>query len=123
MRILRIIARMNVGGPALQVTALARHLDPTRFEQRLLVGSVGSGEADYVELRAPDVEVIRVPGLGRAPRAWDDARALAGIVAEIRRFRPDVVHTHTAKAGTIGRLAATGCRVPWRVHTFHGHLL
>ncbi len=123
IRVLRVIARMNVGGPALQVSALARHLDPARFEQRLLVGSVGPGEADYLDLRAPDVEVVRVPGLGRAPRVSDDARALAAILGEIRHFRPDVVHTHTAKAGVLGRSAAVAARAPWRVHTFHGHLL
>jgi glycosyltransferase involved in cell wall biosynthesis len=114
---------MNVGGPALQVTALARHLDPARFDQRLLVGSVGPGEADYLDLRAPDVEVVRVPGLGRAPSPTDDARALAALVAEIRRFRPHIIHTHTAKAGVLGRSAAVIGRVPLRVHTFHGHLL
>lgn len=123
IRVLRIIARMNVGGPALQVSALARHLDPARFDHRLLVGSVGPDEADYLDLRAPDVEVVRVPGLGRAPRAGDDLRALASITREIRRFRPDVVHTHTAKAGFLGRSAASASRVPFRVHTFHGHLL
>jgi glycosyltransferase involved in cell wall biosynthesis len=123
IRVLRIIARMNVGGPALQVSALARHLDPDRFEHRLLVGSVGPGEADYLDLRAPDVEVVRIEGLGRAPRPGDDARALAAIMRELRRFRPDVVHTHTAKAGVLGRSAAVAARVPFRVHTFHGHLL
>jgi glycosyltransferase involved in cell wall biosynthesis len=114
---------MNVGGPALQVTALAQHLDPGHFEQRLLVGSVGPDEADYLDLRAPDVEVVRIPGLGRAPKPMDDGRALAAIVAEIRRFRPHILHTHTAKAGVLGRTGAVIGRVPFRVHTFHGHLL
>jgi glycosyltransferase involved in cell wall biosynthesis len=122
-RVLRIIARMNIGGPALQVTALARHLDAAGFEQRLLVGSVGPDEAEYLDLRAPDVEVVRIPGLGRAPRPADDGRALAAIVAEVRRFRPHIVHTHTAKAGVLGRAGAVIGRAPLRVHTFHGHLL
>ena len=123
IRVLRIIARMNVGGPALQVTALARHLDRSRYEQRLLVGSVGPEEADYLTLRAPDIEVVAVPGLGRAPSPLDDARALAALVAEMRRFEPHIVHTHTAKAGVLGRAAAMLAGVPLRVHTFHGHLL
>jgi glycosyltransferase involved in cell wall biosynthesis len=114
---------MNVGGPALQVTALARHLDALGFEQRLLVGSVGRDEADYLELRAPDVEVVRIPGLGRSPSPAGDAKALGAIVAEIRRFRPEIVHTHTAKAGVLGRAGAILGRAPHRVHTFHGHLL
>lgn len=122
-RVLRIIARMNVGGPALQVVGLTRGLDTDEFESRLLVGSVDEGEADYLELRAPDVTVVRVEGLGRSVRAVGDLRALAQIVSEIRRFRPHIVHTHTAKAGALGRIAARACRVPYVVHTFHGHLL
>lgn len=123
LRVLRIIARMNVGGPALQVVGLTEGLGPPRFESRLLVGTVGPGEADYIDLRAPDLEAVRVPGLGRSPDPWGDATALRTLIREIRRFRPAIVHTHTAKAGVLGRLAARACRVPLTVHTFHGHLL
>jgi len=120
---MRIIARMNVGGPALQVTAQLRGLDPERFDQRLYSGDVDRDEADYLRLAAPDLTVHRVPGLGRSVRPGDDVRALAHLVREMRRFQPHIVHTHTAKAGTLGRVAATLARVPTRVHTFHGHLL
>jgi glycosyltransferase involved in cell wall biosynthesis len=123
LRILRLIARTNVGGPALQVATLTTGLDPARFEQRLLVGCVDEREADYLELRAPDVPFTRIPTLGRAVRPTDDLRAFREVVAQIREFRPQIVHTHTAKAGTLGRIAATRCRVPAVVHTFHGHLL
>ena len=123
IRVMRIIARMNVGGPALQVSALADGLDPARFEQRLLVGDVDEGEADYLSLRAPHIEAVRVAGLGRSPNPTGDARALATITREIRAFRPDVVHTHTAKAGVLGRSAAVLAGAKTRVHTFHGHLL
>ena len=122
-RVLRIIARMNVGGPALQVTALQRGLDPARFESRLLAGSVEEGEEDYIVLRAPDVSATTVAGLGRSIRLGDDGRALARLVREMRSFRPDIVHTHTAKAGVLGRIAARATGVPHVVHTFHGHLL
>ena len=122
-RVLRVIARMNVGGPARQVVELARGLDADRFDQRLLVGRAADGEADYLDLRAGDVPRVSVEGLGRAPKPADDVRALAAIAAEVRRFRPDIVHTHTAKAGVLGRLPAVLHRVPVRVHTFHGHLL
>ena len=64
-----------------------------------------------------------MPTLGRSIRPTDDLRALAELTAEMRRFRPHIVHTHTAKAGTLGRVAAIVARVPGRVHTFHGHLL
>jgi glycosyltransferase involved in cell wall biosynthesis len=123
LRILRVIARMNVGGPALQVTTLERRLDPERFETRLLAGDVGDDEVDFVELRAPGLPLTRVPGLGRSPRPGADVMALARIVREIREYRPDIVHTHTAKAGVLGRLGARIARVPTTIHTFHGHLL
>jgi glycosyltransferase involved in cell wall biosynthesis len=123
LRVMRIIARMNVGGPALQVTGLTEGLDPARFDHRLYVGRVGPDEADYVELRAPDLPLQRVEGLGRSPEALSDARALRTLVREMRAFRPHIVHTHTAKAGVLGRVAARLCRVPATVHTFHGHLL
>jgi len=111
---------MNVGGPAAIVTELVTHLD---IDLHVLVGDVDAGEADYLELRAPSLPVTRIPGLGRAVRPTDDARALAGLVGELRRLRPDVVQTHTAKAGALGRAAAVMAGVPARVHTFHGHLL
>jgi len=120
---MRIIARMNIGGPALQAAVLARGLDPQRFEHRLYAGTVAFGEADYLGLCAPDVSAIAVPGLGRSVQPFDDARALGELTAQMRRFRPHIVHTHTAKAGTLGRLAATLTRAPARVHTYHGHLL
>ena len=123
IRVLRVIGRMNVGGPALQVAAITGGLDPERFESRLLVGRVEHGEADYLQLRAPNVSAHPVDGLGRSPSLFKDARALAGVGREIRRFEPHIVHTHTAKAGALGRLAARWCDVPVVVHTFHGHLL
>ncbi|WP_079084957.1 glycosyltransferase [Streptomyces dysideae] len=66
--------------------------------------------------------VRRVPTLGRAVRPTDDLRPLSALVAALRRFRPHIVHTHTAKAGALGRAAAVLARVPARVHTFHVHL-
>ncbi|HXQ75081.1 MAG TPA: glycosyltransferase [Acidimicrobiales bacterium] len=120
MRAVHIIGRMNVGGPAAMVTELVSHLDA---DVHLLVGDVDPGEADFLLLRAPSVDVIRVRGLGRAVRPTDDVRALAGLVGQLRRLRPDIVHTHTAKAGVLGRAAAVVVGVRSRVHSFHGHLL
>ena len=123
LRVLRIIARMNVGGPALQVTGLIDGMDPERFDHRVLTGHVGPDEADYLLLRAPQAAVAYVDGLGRSVRPGADLRALRTLTREIRDFRPHIVHTHTAKAGVLGRLAARACGVPAVVHTFHGHLL
>jgi glycosyltransferase involved in cell wall biosynthesis len=118
-RVVHVIARMNVGGPAELLVQLLEHLP----EHELLTGEVDSGEADHLELRAPDTPFARVPGLGRSPRLGNDLRALAFLTRELRRRRPDLVHTHTAKAGALGRVAAGIARVPAVVHTFHGHLL
>lgn len=121
VRVLRVIARMNVGGPAWQTSVLTRGLVGPRWESRLVCGDVSDGEADFVDLRDPDLPVHRIPVLGRSVRLGDDLRAFLALRREIRRFRPDILHTHTAKAGVLGRLA--GWRVPIRVHTFHGHVL
>ncbi len=123
VRILRIIARMNVGGPAWQVSVLTRGLDRDRFHSRLIAGEVSEGEADFIELRDPDLPVVKIPMLGRSVRFGDDLRAFIAIRRAMRDYRPAIVHTHTAKAGLLGRIAATTCRIPVRVHTFHGHVL
>ncbi|MDD2857895.1 MAG: glycosyltransferase [Candidatus Nanopelagicales bacterium] len=124
IRVLRLIARMNVGGPAVQVTGLMRHLDAERYDQRLVTGWCAPDEADYLLTQAPDVDVRRIDGLGRAVRPGDDLRVIATLRSAIRSFRPHIIHTHTAKAGMIGRAAAQLARTDARlVHTFHGHLL
>ena len=124
VRVLRIIARMNVGGPAVQVSGLMRGFDTTRFEQELLTGFCEADEADYLENVASDVRAIRIDGLGRSIKPRADMTALFKIIKEIRKFKPDVIHTHTAKAGVIGRIASMlSCKKSIRVHTFHGHLL
>lgn len=122
IRVVQLIARLNVGGPATQVLALADGLDPGRFDVTIAAGSVADDEADHLAVRAPGIEVEVVPGLGRAVRTGADARAAAGVRRLIRRIRPHVVHTHTAKAGVLGRTVASRLGVP-TVHTFHGHLL
>src|SRR5688500_5600074 len=108
VKILRVIARLNMGGPAHHVGLLGGMLDPERYETLLLHGEVGSGEASLDDVvRARGAVMRAVPGLSPELRPHDDARALAHLVAAVRRIRPDIVHTHTAKAGMLGRLAAT----------------
>ena len=124
IKVMRIIARMNVGGPAVQVSGLMRGLSATDFDHRLYSGYCAEDEADYIKEQAPDVKAIQLDGLGRkvSPRA--DFFVLFRLIREIRSFKPDVIHTHTAKAGVIGRIASIlSFHSSKRVHTFHGHLL
>lgn len=125
--ILRIIARMNVGGPAQQIVGLLEGIDQDRFSQVLAVGRVDDGEEDWFTLRAPeladDPRIVPVATLGRPISPRHDWAAYRELRALIRRIQPDVVHTHTAKAGLVGRLAAVHEGVPAIVHTYHGHVL
>src|SRR3954452_9424882 len=106
-RVLRIIARMNLGGPAYHVSLLTGRLDPDRYESLLLCGAVGRGEASLRDLAEHYGARWRtVPGLRPEISPWHDLRAFLALVREIRAFRPEIVHTHTAKAGMLGRLAA-----------------
>lgn len=124
IRVVRIIARLNVGGPARQAILLTKRLDALGFESTLVTGRVGPDEGDMLpEARRQGVEPVVIEGLGRAPSPLDDLRALGRLWRLLRRVRPRVVHTHTAKAGTLGRIAAVLAGVPVRIHTFHGHVL
>jgi glycosyltransferase involved in cell wall biosynthesis len=124
IRVARVIARLNIGGPAQHVTLLTAGLDRVRFVTTLITGVVGEREGDFTEAaRARGVEPVVIPELGRAIRPTRDLVALCKLVRLFRRLRPDIVHTHTAKAGALGRLAARVAGVPVTVHTFHGHVL
>ena len=124
IRVMRIIARMNVGGPAVQVSGLMRGFDAIKFDQRLVTGFCAADEADYLETAATDVTAIRIRGLGRSISPRADLMAFLHVVREIRSFRPHIIHTHTAKAGVIGRVASLiSGHSSIRVHTYHGHLL
>ena len=124
IRIMRIIARMNIGGPAIQVSTLMRGLNSQTFDQRLYTGFCSSDEQDFLNSSATDIKSHRVQGLGRRLSLIDDLRAFVILAREIHSFKPHIIHTHTAKAGALGRLAALfSMRRSIRVHTFHGHLL
>jgi len=124
VRILRVITRLNIGGPAVHVLHLHEHTAGGRYESRMVAGIEESSEGSYLALhRGMQDGIMVLPSLGREIRPWRDAKALAGVVRQIRRFRPDIVETHTAKAGVIGRVAAAICRVPVIIHVYHGHVL
>lgn len=123
VRVLRVIARLNIGGPALHATLLTERLDPARYDSLLVAGVEEPSEGNYLALRGRSLERLMVlPALGREIRGGPDLVALVQLTRLIRRVRPQVVHTHTAKAGTLGRLAARLARVPVIVHTYHGHV-
>src|SRR5829696_1355559 len=106
MKILRIIARLNVGGPARHVVWLTERLNDGEFESVLVAGTVPKGEESMNYIAAEHgVEPIFIEEMSRELSA-KDVISLIKVYREIRRQRPDVIHTHTAKAGTVGRAAA-----------------
>jgi glycosyltransferase involved in cell wall biosynthesis len=123
--LLRIIARLNVGGPAIQAITLTDRLRRHGYETTLLRGQLHSGEGSMDHLAdAAGVRPVTVPGL-RRDLGLHDVRALRELIRWMRRVRPQIVHTHTAKAGALGRLAAwlaPGVKPRVVVHTFHGHV-
>ena len=123
-RILRIIARLNTGGPARHVTLLSSGLQKKGYPHLLVAGQVGKGEGSLQHLaETAGVEMELLPALGPEISPGKDLLTLIQLIHIIRKFRPDIVHTHTAKAGFLGRLAAHLCGVPKIFHTYHGHVL
>ncbi len=124
IRVMRIIARMNVGGPAVQVSGLMRNMNSHEFDHRLYTGNCAVNEADYLDTVVKDISAIRIEGFGRRISLSGDLRAFFFLIKEIRSFKPHVIHTHTAKAGFLGRIASIfSFHSSIRIHTFHGHLL
>jgi glycosyltransferase involved in cell wall biosynthesis len=124
--VMHIIARMNIGGPAVEIEGLLSGLDTAMFKQTLCTGYCQSGEREFSanSARANSIEWMRISRLGRSVSPLGDTFALWALIREIRKRRPDIVHTHTAKAGLLGRLAARlSCTGTVVVHTYHGHLL
>jgi glycosyltransferase involved in cell wall biosynthesis len=124
MRIMQIIARMNLGGPAVIVAELMQGLDSSSFKMQLVTGFCADDEADYLDEVAPNIPVTRIAGLGRSVSPLGDLKSFFVLLKLIRQYQPDVIHTHTAKAGVLGRLAGLiAYPSAKRIHTYHGHLL
>ena len=134
MRVLRLIARLNVGGPARHVVWLNQALSAAGFETLLVTGTVPAGEEDMSDFAtARGVTPIVIPSMSRelSPR---DVSTIWQLWRLMVRFRPDIVHTHTAKAGAVGRIAGLlyrfltpavligRLRRARFVHTYHGHV-
>jgi glycosyltransferase involved in cell wall biosynthesis len=130
MRVLRIITRLNIGGPSIQAIALTERLAGRGVETRLIHGRLGTGEGDMRYLLTTPAAARQLTALRRQIAPVHDTIALVQVLDTLRDFRPQIIHTHMAKAGTIGRVAASiynrtasrDARVRV-VHTYHGHVL
>jgi glycosyltransferase involved in cell wall biosynthesis len=124
VRVLRVFSRLNVGGPAVHVILLAEGLEPLGYQTTVALGAEAPWEGDLRALAdRKRVRCVDIPGLGREIRPLADARALLALYKMMRSWRPDIVHTHTAKAGVLGRVAARMAGIRNVVHTYHGHVL
>ncbi|MDD5431484.1 MAG: glycosyltransferase family 4 protein [Candidatus Omnitrophica bacterium] len=132
IKVLRIIARLNIGGPAIHVILLSEGLNKDQFVSLLVSGSVSPNEGDMSYLlKGKNISLSFIPELSRELNLLNDAIALWKIFKIIRKEKPDIIHTHTAKAGTLGRLAGilfnslvlNPKEKIKLVHTFHGNVL
>jgi glycosyltransferase involved in cell wall biosynthesis len=125
MRVLHVIARLNFGGTARYITRLAEELPKHKIETFVATGFVQGSEQE--DPSAKNLKVIRIPALGRQINPIKDHFAFKQLLEVVKEVKPDIVHTHTFKAGYIGRIKtkeinkAAGKQVKF-VHTFHGHL-
>lgn len=121
-RILRIHNRLIIGGPTLNVLNLTKYLQPD-FETMLIVGEKEHHEQDAGALATKmNIQPVVIPEMGRSINALRDYKTYNKLKKIIKEFKPDIVHTHAAKPGAVGRLAASACGVPVIVHTYHGHV-
>jgi glycosyltransferase involved in cell wall biosynthesis len=123
LKILRVITRMNVGGPALHVQVLSEGLARRGYQTVLAAGTCLAEEGDLPAELPPGTKIVTIERLARSISPLRDLAAAWKLYRLMRRERPAIVHTHTAKAGLVGRLAARAAGVPIVVHTFHGNSL
>jgi glycosyltransferase involved in cell wall biosynthesis len=127
IRLVTIISRMNVGGPAVLIDGLVKNLPSNEYEIYLITGACEDNEIDYLDIHKDmysKINIVRINKMGRSILPHKDFGSLLQLVKIIRALNPDIIHTHTFKAGMLGRIAAKIARANAIViHTFHGHLL
>ncbi len=121
-RVLRILNRLIIGGPSKNAVYLSRYMQP-EFETMLVIGGKEEHEldADFLAIQN-GIDPVCIPEMKRPISPGNDYKAYNSLKKLIREFKPDIVHTHAAKSGALGRLAAKSCNVPVIIHTFHGHV-
>lgn len=123
IRVAHVATRLNLGGVTRHILNLYRYMPADRIEMRIIAGSVTRGEAEWIDaIREAGVMPWSIPELRRPIAPIDDLVAFYKLWRFFLRWKPDVVHTHMAKAGALGRIAALLAGVPVRVHSFHGHV-
>ena len=122
IHVVHVVTRTNIGGPSVILESLLAD-SSSDIRYTIVRGETDPTEGDYFAESVGDPRFVTIEGLGRSISPLADLRAFVQLVKTLRSLSPDVVHTHMAKAGVVGRLAAWIARIPVRVHTYHGHLL
>ena len=123
-RVVSIISRMNVGGPAVLLADLISRLPTDEFTHTLITGVCEENEVDYLLSNSLNSEVIYLADIQRSLLPFNDIKSLCQLIFTLRKLNPEIVHTHTSKAGVLGRVAIRiACPNTKIIHTYHGHLL
>jgi glycosyltransferase involved in cell wall biosynthesis len=124
IKVAHIVTRMNTGGVAVLIAEIFKGYDQSVFNFTLITGACQGGEEDYLQAHGLKLNEIEVSDMSRSLNPLKDLTAFFSIIRTLNRLKPDIVHTHTSKAGLLGRIAAkTACPKAKVVHTYHGHLL
>ena len=124
MKVLHIITRMNTGGPAVFLDHLTNAMNDLGTQSTIAYGNCESNESDFTQTHKLDAQLLKINTLHRSLNPLDDLRSFLSLRKIIKELKPDLINTHTSKAGVLGRLAAKSAnrKLPV-VHTFHGHLI
>jgi hypothetical protein len=122
MRVLNVMSRFNVGGTSQWLYQLSKGLDERKIDNLLIIGDCPKGEREDLRLR--ELNSTRISGLGPKKSLVSTFKAFLELREEIQLFNPDIVNTHTSKAGFLGRIATKSLKSKAKVvHTYHGHVL
>lgn len=123
IHVVHVVTRTNIGGVSSYLRTLVEATITHDIRHTVIRGTSGVDEGDYFRAHSIPAEIIDLPAMQRTINPFRELSSLLSLMRILRQLKPDIVHTHMAKAGVLGRLAAVLSRVPIRIHTFHGHLL